>query len=417
MGRARIPLCVVGCGGMGQRHILGYKELEKSGISNVEVVAVCDVREENAQLGAREVERLFGRKPMIFTDLDQVIGNRDVAAVDVVTDPSTHHAVAIPCLEAGKHALVEKPLGITIRACQAMIDAAKRGSVVLATAENLRRDIPNRLARSILDHGLLGPVFVMFHNAFGGTDRIIITPWRHLKEKGAIGLDMAVHYTDIVQYYLGEFDEIYGCGLIAEPIRRRAPQPELQLESYLERFRRMPETVEATGEDSVIALYRMKSGAMVQFTYIPSGRGMNHFDRTVHGRMGTMVAPGDRNGRPVIVRLPGQELKGKDILPLLPGFQLDEVTERLFGPRAVEYQLPFPAIDGGHLAIEMHDFAAAILAGRSPEVNGYHGMTAVAAIYGAYESARIGRSVKMAELLSGEIRGYQEEIDAALGFA
>jgi predicted dehydrogenase len=411
----RVPLCVIGCGGMGQRHILGYKTLADSGIGNIDIVAVCDLRPENAELGAREVERLFGRRPMVFTDLEKMLANPDIIAVDVVTDPSTHHAVATPALQAGKHAQVEKPLGITIRACQTMIAAARENNVILATAENLRRDVPNRLARSILDHGLLGDPLMMIHNAYGGNDEIIITPWRHLKEKGAIGLDMAVHYADIIQYYLGPFDEIYGQGLIAEPIRRRRAAPELDLESYRERFARMPETVTATGEDSVIALYRMESGVMCQFSYVPAGRGARHFDRTVHGRAATMVAPGDRNGRPVILKSPGEELRGKEILPLLPNFQLNEITERLFGANTVEYQLPFPEVDAGHLAIEFHDFGEAILTGRRPEVDGHLGMTAVAAIYAAYESAWIGRSVKMAEVLDGSVRGYQEDIDDALG--
>jgi predicted dehydrogenase len=400
---------------MGHRHILGYKELEESGIGNIDVVAVCDVRPENAALGAAEVEHLFGRKPMLFTDLDRVLAHPEIAAVDVVTDPSTHHTVAVPALLAGKHALVEKPLGITVRACQMMIDAARRSGVVLATAENLRRDPPNRLARAILDHGLLGDPYLMIHNDLGGDDTIIITPWRHLKEKGAIGLDMAVHYADIVQYYVGEFDHVYGRGLIVEPVRRRPDRFDHPLVSYRERFKTFPRFVEATGEDSVIALYRMKSGVMVQFAYVAGGRGSRTFERSVHGRWGAMHAPGDRNGRPVILRLQGQELHGKEILPLLPDFHLNEITERLFGRRVVEYDLPFPPIDAKHLAIEYHDFAEAILTGRLPEVDGSLGMTAVAAILGAYESALAGRAVSMEELLSGEVRAYQEEINAALG--
>ena len=69
----KVPLCVVGCGGMGHRHIMAYRVLEDSGIGNIELVAVCDVRPENAAFGSREVERLFGRKPMVFTDLGQVL--------------------------------------------------------------------------------------------------------------------------------------------------------------------------------------------------------------------------------------------------------------------------------------------------------------------------------------------------------
>lgn len=411
----KVPLCVVGCGGMGHRHILAYKELADSGIGNIDVVAVCDVRPENAALGAREVERLFGTKPLVFTDLAAALAHSEIAAVDVVTDPSTHHVVAVPALLAGKHALVEKPLGITVRACRAIIDAARRGGGVLATAENLRRDPPNRLARGILDQGLLGDPYLMLHNALGGDDAIIITPWRHLKEKGAIGLDMAVHYTDIVQYYLGEFDEISGRGLIVEPIRRRPKDHGLPLESYRERFRTFPEAVEATGEDAVIALYRMASGAMVQFAYVGAGPGSRTFERSVHGRRGALYAPGDRNGRPVVLRLEGRELAGAEIVPLLPEFHLSEITERLFGRGVVAYDLPFAAIDAKHLAIEYHDFAEAIRSSRPPEVDGYHGMTAVAAVLGAYESALAGRPVRLAEILSGAVSAYQDDIDQALG--
>ena len=97
-----VPLCLVGCGGMGHRHLMAYRVLEESGLANVELMAVCDVRPENAEFARREVERLFGRTPLVFTDLDQVLARNDILAVDVVTDGSTHHSVAIPALRAGK---------------------------------------------------------------------------------------------------------------------------------------------------------------------------------------------------------------------------------------------------------------------------------------------------------------------------
>ena len=411
----KVPLCLIGSGGMGHRHILAYKELDESGIGNIDLIAVCDIKPENAALGAREIERLFGTKPLVFTDLDKALAHPDIAAVDVVTDPSFHHTVAVPALEAGKHALVEKPLGITVRACQAIINAASRGRAVLATAENLRRDPPNRLARSILDHGLLDDPYLMIHNALGGNNEIIITPWRHLKERSAIGLDSGVHYTDIVQYYMGEFDQIFGLGLIVEPVRYRPTKFDHMLESYRERFKTFPPEVEATGEDATIALYRMKSGATVQFSHARAGRGSRTFERSVHGRAGALHAPGDRTGRPVVLRLEGRELQGAEILELLPEFQMNEITERLFGKDVVAYDLPSPAIDAKHLAIEMHDFGEAILTGGKPEVDGYLGMTAVAAIHGAYESALAGRAVSMAEVLSRKVSAYQDEIDQALG--
>ena len=57
------------------------------------------------------------------------------------------------------------------------------------------------------------------------------------------------------------------------------------------------------------------------------------------------------------------------------------------------------------------------MTGGTPEVDGYLGMTAEAAIYGAYESILAGRAVSMEEVLRGEVYAYQEEIDAAIGLA
>ncbi|MBM3957474.1 MAG: Gfo/Idh/MocA family oxidoreductase [Gemmatimonadetes bacterium] len=411
----KVPICLVGCGGMGQRHILGFRELEDSRIGNLDLVAVCDVRPENAALCAREAERLLGRKPAVFTDVGDALAHPDVAAVDVTTDPRTHHTIAVGALLAGRHALVEKPLGLTVRACRAVVDAAEKSGAVLATAENLRRDPVNRLARAVIDGGLLGDPYLMINKRLGGDDRMIITPWRHLKERSAIALDAGVHEADIIQYYMGEFDRMYGLGMIVEPVRRRGPDAGLDLESYRERFREFPETIEATGEDAIIAIYRMKSGAMVQFSFILAGRGSHSWERSVHGRFGALLSPGDRNGRPVVLRLEGRELRGREILPLLRGFEMSEITDRLFGKGGVEYDLDFLPADAKHTAIELHDFGEAILTGRQPEVGGRLGTTATAAILGVYESALAGRSVTMDEVLSGRVREYQRELDEGLG--
>ena len=213
----KIPLCLIGCGGMGHRHLFGYKELEDTGISNVDVVAVCDNQKDNADFAAKEVERLFGKKPMVFYDVDEVLNNSEIVAVDVVSQPASHHSLAIPALKAGKHTMVEKPLALTIKACKEIIKASQDTSMVLATTENLRRDPTNRLVKAIVEEGLIGEPYYMVSNELGGDDLFRITPWRHLKNMGAIGLDYGVHMADIFQYYLGRFEQVYGCGMIVEP--------------------------------------------------------------------------------------------------------------------------------------------------------------------------------------------------------
>ena len=161
-------------------------------------------------------------------------------------------------------------------------------------------------------------------------------------------------------------------------------------------------------------MFKMESGAVVQFSGVAAGRGARVHERSVHGRLGSMHPQGDRVGRPVILRLEDRELTGREILPLLPDFRLNEVTERLYGSQAVEYTLPRPECDARNIALELHDFAEAIIDGRAPEVDGHQGMAAVAAVLGAFESEQAGRPVSMDEILAGDVRAYQADIDEAL---
>ena len=153
----KIRLALVGCGGMGTRHLYGLGELAKTPFDNVDLVAVCDIRRDNAELAATEAEKLVGQRPAVFTDLETM--HREVAdlmAVDVVVDPSVHHAVVCQALDLGLHVMVEKPMAITVKGCQQMIEAAKRNKRILSVAENYRRDPSARLVHHLLEQGAIG---------------------------------------------------------------------------------------------------------------------------------------------------------------------------------------------------------------------------------------------------------------------
>jgi predicted dehydrogenase len=330
-----------------------------------------------------------------------VIDDLDVAALDIVTDPVTHHSLAVPALQAGKHVISEKPLALTPRTARAMIAAAKKGKATLATAENYRRGNGSRVARAVLDAGLIGPLHLMVDSHLGGSDRVIITPWRHDRLRGSIALDMGVHLTDMVQYLLGDIESVHGRGLIAEPVRR-APDGT---------------AVTATGEDSLLAQLVTSSGVTVQLGYLPSGPGQSYFQRTVHGRLGSMRLPADRSGGPVVVYRADCTLQGEELLAELGGSPVDRLGADLFGSSSAEYQLEFAESDAAHLAIELHDFADAVLTGRSPEVDGVSGLNALAAVYAVYESQLLGRAVRVADVASGALHASSADIDEALGVA
>ena len=203
---------------MGTRHLYGLKELADSPFGNVELAALCDVSRANVELAACEAERLLGVRPPVFDDLEQMARDTpDLAAVDVVTDPSVHHEVACQALYLGLHVLVEKPMAITVRTCQMMVEAAARNGRILSVAENFRRDPSARVVRHLLQTDEIGTVYMgLFHSQSPG-DEIFISPWRHRKERGGFILDMAVHFTHMIRYQLGDISEVYGDARMVEP--------------------------------------------------------------------------------------------------------------------------------------------------------------------------------------------------------
>ena len=92
-----------------------------------------------------------------------------VDAVDVTTTPRYHHTVAIENLERGWHTMVEKPMGLTVRACNLIRRAADASDAILSVAENYRRDPMNRLAKALLDAEVIGTPRLLIHHAIGGS--------------------------------------------------------------------------------------------------------------------------------------------------------------------------------------------------------------------------------------------------------
>jgi predicted dehydrogenase len=396
---------------MGRRHLRAYAALRSVGADEYELAAVCDPRLGAAEEAAGLAEEVLGSRPAVYSDHEELIASGAVQALDLVTDPSVHHTIAVPALDAGLHVICEKPLGITVRACRAIVDAAARSGAVLATAENYRRDAPNRLARAVIETGMLGDLHLMMQTDLGGDHNVIISPWRHVREAGSIALDMGVHYADIVSYFLGELASVSGTAFIAEPLRVLAPgaAPAAEIEEV------SPGVIRATGDDSLVAQFESASGVLALLAFVPSGPGRHWLQRSVHGRAGSMSVPPDRSGGAVIVRLGDRTLSGGELRRELGGFEFDGVTAAFFGPTGTEYDRPFADVDAALIAIELDDFIRAVADGRAPEVDGVGGLRAVAAVWGVAESRKLGTSVRIDDVADGTISAAQDDIDETIG--
>ena len=414
---ARIPLGIVGCGGMGGRHLLGLRELHETDMCNIELVAACDLRQDNAEHLADEAERLLGHRPLVFGDMaDMVSVLPDLQAVDITTDAGSHHTVACAAFDLGLHVLCEKPLALTIRGCNRILEAQERSGKLLSVAENYRRDPMSRLTKALLDARVVGDLFVFLDISSGAGNRIIITPWRHKKNMGGMLLDGGVHNADMMLYYLGDVAQIYARMHLWEPTRYKSAGGGVS--GFYERwFSEMPDSIEATAEDTLISVLTFENGVMGQWTQFYAGHGRGFGAKVIYGSKGSLRPGGIRNGVSPALRMDGkEEITGEALLDLVPDFHLDAITARLFGgERLACYALSFPEADRKLLAVEYHELGECVLTGKAPEVDGPVGRKAMALCYAAFESGVLDRPVTLGEIESERTGAYEAEINQHLG--
>ena len=419
----KIPLAIVGCGGMGHRHLYGLAELKEAGLSPFELVGACDPDLDNARSLADQAGELLGARPRPVRDLAELASSAGVQAVDITTLPAHHHTIAIEAMERGWHALCEKPMGLTVRACRRMAARAEETGCILSVAENYRRDPVNRLARALLDAGVIGAPRLMQQVAMTSGDRMVISVWRHQKNSSGILLDAGVHYADIMEYFLGEADTAFAQTRLHEPIRRNPAAGGTGVSSgspggVYERWQKdMPAEFSATAEDAAYATILFKSGAVAQYIEDYAARGQSQRRRSIHGSLGSLELPGDRSGNRLTLHLDGADpMEGEALLDLVPDHRLDEATAALFGgDRLFEYPFAFPETDRKLIAVEYHELGTCILKGAQPEVDARQGARSVALSYSLMESQVAGRALSVDAVRDDRINAYQAEINEHLG--
>ena len=116
-----INIGIIGYGYWGPNLVRNFNET--SGIN------VCQV----ADLDDNKLQKIRLRYPSIAvtTDVREIIENMDIDAVAIATPVSTHYDLAMRCLKAGKHVLIEKPMADTSERCEKLIELADRKNLLL----------------------------------------------------------------------------------------------------------------------------------------------------------------------------------------------------------------------------------------------------------------------------------------------
>jgi len=176
-----LKVAVIGIGSMGANHVRVY-----AGMDSVKLVAVSDI---NGQHCAQLAEK-FGIPA--YSDYHELLEKEKPDLVSIAVPTASHAAVALDCLQAGAHVLIEKPIASTLDEAQQIIQAAKTANLKLMVGHIVRFNPAVRELKKHLDNGELGRIFqIVCHREGPFPSRI--------RDVGVV-VDLAPHDIDIMRY-------------------------------------------------------------------------------------------------------------------------------------------------------------------------------------------------------------------------
>jgi predicted dehydrogenase len=353
----KLKTAVIGYGKVAHTHAEALASIPES-----EFVAVCGRDAGKARAFAEQ----YGIQP--FTDVEEMVG-AGVHAVVVATPHPAHASVTTAALRAGAHAIVEKPLASSLEDCDAMIAAAREGGRTLAMISQRRLYAPVQRVRQAIVAGKIGrPVLgTVAMLGWRSEEYYRSDPWRGSwdGEGGGVLVNQAPHQIDILQWFMGDVDELYGAWA-------NLNHPMIEV------------------EDTSVAVIRFKSGALGNIV-ASNSQNPGIFGKVwVHGSNGATVGVQTDGGSMFIAGMTTVTEPPVNDVWTVPG------EEEMLARWREEDADFFRGIDATkhYHRLQIQDFLQSILEGREPLVPAEEGRKTVEIFTAIYRAQRDGRPVK-----------------------
>jgi len=328
----RVDWLLVGTGDIAKKRVAPAL----SGSTPGRLVAVCDVVRQRAEKLAREFD-----VTETYADLDEALAQTSANAVYLATPVHLHAQQTAQALEAGKHVLVEKPLGINAPDATRALEAA-RDKDLRAGCAYFRRCYPRYAhAKEMLANGEFGKIVLvrMTYFSWFNPDRDDPKYWRVVRSRSGGGplSDMGSHMFDVL------------IGLFGMPRKVFA------------RVRTLVHSYEV--EDSAVIIMELQNGADVIASFNWNSKTWAHEFEIIGTEAKVKWFPYD-TGR--IVKTVGRDIE----------------------------ELDMPNADNVHAPL-VEDFVQAVLTGRDPIITIGEAAKTNVLLDAVYRSAESGGEVKL----------------------
>src|SRR5438045_2076517 len=272
----------------------------------------------------------------------EILEDRTIEAIINTTPNSAHRETTIAAARAGKHVFLDKPIANTIEDARALTRACREAKVVLALGYQRRREAHFRWVKQHLGE------FGRLVNAEANISRdrlgkIDLSSWRYTAAgmPGGVMLQIGIHYTDVLEYLLGPVAAVSG------------------------RFARL--VLPGDNPDVASLILEHENGALstLNSSYASASE---YYLMNIYGKEASAY------------------------------YDMHQGLRML--KRGAAGAIPVPCAKNDTFVEELEEFADAVRGGGRPEMGGEGATASLAVIRAGIASAREGRRVEVAEMLS-----------------
>jgi UDP-N-acetyl-2-amino-2-deoxyglucuronate dehydrogenase len=351
-------ISIAGCSRVAYLHARAIQS-----IPNVRLSGVWNRTHTRAQEFAKEF------KTRAYLDISGMISDNNTDLVIVCTAHPYHLQPAIESANSGANVLVEKPLAADLHDCDEIIRICRENNVKLGVISQRRWYEPVRRLKDAIEKGKIGKPVLATVNLLGWRDKAYYDSdeWRGSwkNEGGGVLVNQAPHQLDLMLWFMGEVDEVYG-------IWKNYNHPYIEV------------------EDTALAIVKFRSGATGNIIVSNSQKPGIYGKVQVHGENGASVGVQTDGGAMFIAGRTGVAEPPVNDLWTVPG------EEHLLKEWIKQDTEIFNSCDPTvkYMQYQIEDYIRALESGTDPSVSGVDGRRTVELFTAIYRSSRDNAPVK-----------------------
>ena len=137
-----------------------------------------------------------------------MLGREDLDAIVIVLPSHLHHEVASAVLSTGRHLLLEKPMALSLKQCDELLQLAKDNQCLLAIGHEMRFSSLWSRVKEMVDDGFVGDVQYILVELSRRPYRLGSEGWRYdINRVGDWILEEPIHFFDLARWYLSTSGE------------------------------------------------------------------------------------------------------------------------------------------------------------------------------------------------------------------